>query len=250
MTVNNLDVTVAAFTATDIDPPVFTTFALPTTSSTLTVQVTIDAKDNAGVTGYFLSENGATPGIGAPGWSATLPTTFTFAGRGPRTLFAWVRDAAGNLSARSSADVTIEYQLSVTMIGTGGGSINSSPVGIHCTGGTCTATYTPATPVKLTELTAGVSFFTTWGGACSGSGNTCDVTMIADKTVTATYTAAPRAKIGSAEYSTLKAAYDVAQTAGVTTILTLDALLTESLTVNKQLIIIGGNNITYTGRTG
>jgi hypothetical protein len=34
---------------------------------------------------------------------------------------------------------TAGHQLEVTMIGTGG-SINSSPVGIHCTGGTCTAT--------------------------------------------------------------------------------------------------------------
>jgi hypothetical protein len=250
VTVNNLDVTVPAFTASDIAPPVITTFALPSTSSTLIVSVTIDAQDNAGITGYFLSVTGITPGISTPGWSASLPTAFTFTGRGPRTLYAWVKDAAGNLSARSSADVTIEYQLSVTLNGTGGGSINSSPVGIHCTTGTCTATYTPTTPVKLTQLTDGVSFFTTWGGACSGAGTTCDVAMIADKTVIATYTAAPRAKIGSAEYSSLKAAYDVAPKAGVTTILTLDALLTESLTVNKQLIIVGGQNITYTGRTG
>jgi hypothetical protein len=144
---------------------------------------------------------------------------------------------------------TAGHQLEVTMIGTGG-SINSSPVGIYCTGGTCTATYTPATPVKLTQITDGVSFFTTLGGACSGNGNTCDVDMTIDKTVTATYTAAPRAQIGSAEYSTLKAACDVAPTSGVTTILTLDALFTESLTVNKQLIIVGGHNITYTGQTG
>ena len=32
--------------------------------------------------------------------------------------------------------------------------------------------------------------------------------------------------------------------------LTLDTLLTESLTVNKQLVIHGGYNATYIGRTG
>jgi hypothetical protein len=245
----NLDVTLPAFTATEIPPPVINSFALPVTSSTLTVPVTLDVTSIIAIAGYYLSEDGTTPAVGDLGWSTALPTSFTFAGRGPRTLYAWVKDAAGRLSARSSATITIDYELRVTVNGTGVGSVTISPPGISCTAGTCTATYSPATPVRLTESTDGLSFFT-WGGACSGSNTSCDIIMSSDQAVTATFTAAPRAKIGSAEYSTLNAAYAAAPAKGVTTILTPDALLNESLTINKQIIIIGGYDITYTGRTG
>jgi len=166
VTVTNQNATVPAFTATDIAPPVINSVTLPSSPITCIIPVTIDATDNAGIAGYYLSENDATPAIGDPGWSATLPTNFTFAGLGTRTLYVWVKDAAGNLSARSSASVTI--------------------VGV--------------------------------------------------------------AKIGAVEYCSLNAAYNAASSGD--TIWTLDALLNESLTVNKLLKLIGSYNLTYSGRTG
>ena len=166
VTLNGADVTVPSFTATDSAPPVINSVTLPVNPTTCTVPVTIDATDNAGIAGYYLSENGATPAAGAPGWSATLPASFTFVGLGARTLYVWAKDAAGNLSARSSATVTI--------------------VGV--------------------------------------------------------------ARIGVVEYPTLNAACQAASSGD--SILTLDALLNESLTVNKLIKIIGGYNLTYSGRTG
>jgi len=65
----------------------------------------------------------------------------------------------------------------------------------------------------------------------------------------ARFTAADRARINTTGYSTLNAAYTAASTSGVTTILTLNALLNESLTVNKILKIIGGYDKIFTTRT-
>lgn len=248
ITISNLDVTLAAFVANDIELPTISVFSIPGTSATLAEAVTITAGDNAGVSGYYLSENGTTPTAAAAGWSAGKPTTFTFAARGPRTLYLWVKDVAGNISARSSATTTIEYQLTVIMAGTGGGSINSSPVGIAMTSGSQNATYAPNTSVLLTQIPDSTSFFNGWSGVCTNLTGNCSVTMTGDKTTTATYTAAPKAKIGTAPYTSLNGAYLAAVNGAE--IWALDTELVESLTINKTLTLIGGYNLTYTGRTG
>ena len=79
--------------------------------------------------------------------------------------------------------------LTVTMAGTGSGTVAFSPAGIAC-GATCTRTYANGTSVTLTATPATGSTFAGWGGACSGTG-TCVVTIDANKTVTATFDAAP-----------------------------------------------------------
>jgi hypothetical protein len=105
------------------------------------------------------------------------------------------------------------------------------------------------TPVSLTA-SFDILTFLNWGGACAGSNPLCSFVMDGAKDVTATFTAAPSAMIDSAPFVSLSDAYTAAAISGSTTILTLDTLLIESLTVNKQLKIIGGYNATYTGRTG
>ncbi len=77
--------------------------------------------------------------------------------------------------------------LTVQRSGTGSGSVSSSPAGITC-GATCQAPYAAGTVVTLTATPAGNSTFTGWSGDCSGSG-TCQVTMGADRNVTATFQA-------------------------------------------------------------
>ncbi len=249
ITVSNQDIVAPGFTVADIALPTITTFVLPTMATDLTVPFTLIATDNAGIASFYLSESDATPAIDNLGWSTTLPSSFTFAARGLRILYAWVKDAAGNLSTRSSATVVIKFKLNVTINGSGG-NVNSDPAGINCTSGTCETTYAPATLVKLLELPGSLSLFTAWGGDCSGNGAYCDLTMESDKAVTANFSDADRARIGATGYSTLNAAYSAAPTGSIITIMTLDALLTESLTVNKQLVIVGGYNATYTERTG
>jgi hypothetical protein len=53
------------------------------------------------------NESAATPSATAGGWLASAPTSYTFATAGAKTLYAWAKDAAGNVSASRSASVTI-----------------------------------------------------------------------------------------------------------------------------------------------
>lgn len=64
--------------------------------------------------------------------------------------------------------------LTVTLAGAGTGTVTSSPTGINCPG-TCTASFGKGVAVTLTETPATNNTFSTWGGACSGTG-TCSIT--------------------------------------------------------------------------
>ncbi|HAT75165.1 MAG TPA: filamentous hemagglutinin, partial [Candidatus Moranbacteria bacterium] len=55
------------------------------------------ATDTVGVTGYKLTESATAPEAGAAGWTETAPTSYTFTNEGSNTLYAWVKDAAGNV---------------------------------------------------------------------------------------------------------------------------------------------------------
>ncbi len=90
----------------DINPPVVTAFSLPATSITLTVSVTsFTAADDVAVAGYLLTETNTPPAAGDPGWSVTAPTLYTFATAAVHDLYAWAKDAAGNVSGSMSARV-------------------------------------------------------------------------------------------------------------------------------------------------
>jgi hypothetical protein len=93
---------------TDATPPTVTGFSIPATSASLNVSITtFTATDNVGVAGYLITESAANPGASAAGWTATPPASYNFPAAGTRTLFAWAKDAAGNVSSSLSASVTI-----------------------------------------------------------------------------------------------------------------------------------------------
>ncbi len=66
------------------------------------------------------------------------------------------------------------------------GTISSNPSGINC-GPTCSANFNAGTQVTLIETAATNSYFAGWGGTCSGSSPTCEVTMNTNQQVTATF---------------------------------------------------------------
>jgi hypothetical protein len=80
-----------------------------TTTDGRTVAVSLPAAtDDFGVTGYFVSQSGARPAAGAAAWQPAPPATFTLAGgNGLKTVYAWAKDAAGNVSARLKASITL-----------------------------------------------------------------------------------------------------------------------------------------------
>lgn len=79
----------------------------------------------------------------------------------------------------------VSYNLSVSVAGTGSGSVTSSPSGISCSNN-CTAAYNSGTSVSLTATPAAGSTFDGWGGFCSGTVG-CTVSMTDNKSVTATF---------------------------------------------------------------
>jgi len=78
------------------------------------------------------------------------------------------------------------YLLSVTKLGTGQGTVTSSPPGINC-GTTCSFSYNSGNSVTLTAAASSGSTFAGWGGACAGT-STCVVSMTQAQSVTATFT--------------------------------------------------------------
>ncbi|BCS54949.1 DUF4082 domain-containing protein [Geobacter sp. SVR] len=94
--------------AADTTAPTVTAFSIPASSSSLTVAVSsFTASDNTGVTGYLLTESSTRPAASASGWTTAAPTSYTFGTTGSKTLYAWAKDAAGNVSAGKSATVTV-----------------------------------------------------------------------------------------------------------------------------------------------
>ncbi|OFZ18549.1 MAG: hypothetical protein A2X94_17685 [Bdellovibrionales bacterium GWB1_55_8] len=76
------------------------------------MSVALSATDNVGVTAYLLSESASQPTPDAKGWNDSPPISYTFDGFAegvptPKTLYAWAKDAAGNVSSGLAADVVV-----------------------------------------------------------------------------------------------------------------------------------------------
>ncbi len=101
----------------------------------------------------------------------------------------------GWYQSNGESDVTIwpdaltTFALRVAKSGTGSGTVRSSDGAIEC-GTACAAPIAAHTAVTLTATATATSTFRGWGGACSGTGATCVVTMSADRDVTASFGAA------------------------------------------------------------
>jgi len=101
-------VTVNISEASDTEAPVITSFTIPTTSTSLIVPITsFVVTDNVGMAGYLLTETSTTPLVDDSNWSTTTPVSYTFSSEGTKTLYAWAKDAAGNISTSSNDSVTI-----------------------------------------------------------------------------------------------------------------------------------------------
>jgi len=96
----------------DITKPIVTAFTIPAISTSLVVPVSIfTATDNEAVTGFKLTETSAAPLEGDAGWTTVTPTSYTFATEGTKTLYAWAKDEAGNVSESLSAQVVIPTKI-------------------------------------------------------------------------------------------------------------------------------------------
>lgn len=99
-------------------------------------------------------------------------------------------DSAVFLEAGSFSTTPPDRTLSVTTTTTGGGSgnVTSDPAGIDCPGTeACSSQFEDTTNVTLTATPGEGSDFGEWAGCDSTDGNICNVTMDADKDVTASF---------------------------------------------------------------
>jgi predicted outer membrane repeat protein len=120
----------------------------------------------------------ATPDTGSTftGWSG--------AGCGGTGTCAVTMDQAQTATASFALK---QYPLTLTLAGDGSGMVTSDPAGISC-GLDCTENYDHDTLVTLTATADAGSTFSGWSGACTNETGTCQVTMMAAKSVTATFT--------------------------------------------------------------
>ena len=79
------------------------------------------------------------------------------------------------------------YPLTVIRDGDGEGRVRSQPGGIDC-GDTCEAGFPRDATVTLSAIPAPGAGFAGWGGACDGTALTCELSMDAARTVTASFT--------------------------------------------------------------
>lgn len=95
----------------DTEDPVITAFVIPSGSESLTVPITtFTATDNEGVTGYYVSSSWPIPDVESSVWESSPQTQYVFDSDGLQTLYAYVKDAAGN-TAYSFDMVTIVIEL-------------------------------------------------------------------------------------------------------------------------------------------
>lgn len=184
---------------------------------------------------------------------ATITFTIKFAGGGTFvTNSPSGSDADGNevTLIGTNGVVLVDTLLKVVIQGTGGGSVNSMPTGIHCTSGTCQAFYYLWAPVTLTALPNNDSSVS-WSDACAGcSGTSCKVTVTGGDPCGIIFSSLKPVRIGTTDFDTLQVAYDVA--ADGATIMVREYLFSAPLNCKlaKAVIIKGGYNQTWTARSG
>jgi hypothetical protein len=170
----------------DADSSVTATFAIP--QRTLNVSVSGPGR----VTGQGIDCPPTCQVQYANGTQVTLTAAPTIAG----ATHVWGGACSGTgatctVTMNSDLSVTITFtapRRTLTVTVNGPGKVTGS--GIDCPP-TCQAQYPNGTQVTLTAVPNAAGTTHVWGGACTGSGTTCTVTMNSDLSVTITFTAPP-----------------------------------------------------------
>jgi hypothetical protein len=250
---SNVDSDDASATVNPFPYPVITGFSLAASSDSLTVPITtINFSTKKFAAGCFSETNSSAN----CSWSAVRPASYTFSGPGTRTLYAFIKDASGNISAAASAQtvITLPAPLALSFTGTGTGGVTG---GMTCSAGaSCPAgIFSPGTVVTLNPAAGFDSIFTGWSGDCAVSGQSCLVTMNGPRSVSANFVTAPPAWLmpgtaASSYFTSLTNAYGAA--VGTATIEVKAQVFTEDLVLNRAvaLTLRGGYNAGYLSSVG
>ena len=120
----------------------------------------------------------------APAWES-IPGVSDYVA--PATGPAQITDPGALSLGRAFYRVSYLPRLNVDKAGTGAGTVTSAPAGIDC-GTDCTEAFLHGTLASLAATPASGSAFSSWSGVCAGGSPTCDVTMDAERSVSASFT--------------------------------------------------------------
>ena len=221
-TINNINGTLTATTATDgaISGRLSTTSSVPLSGVTVGIYDTF---------GGSLGSSGSTDASGNyyispiplyPDAAGNYYVKIQFSKTGYTTR--WYSGASSSASAQPVSlhngittsginevlSATVSW-LSVTLNGTGSGSVQSNPSGLACVSGTCSSTFPTGSTVTLLPSPGGASLFQNWSGACSGSGG-CVLSLNGDRSVNATFSLPSPAMIGATPFLSPQLAYEAA----------------------------------------
>ena len=118
--------------------------------------------------------------------AASVPSSKYYNGALSSLGMTNVSAASSTMTATMQTTLPSTFTLSVSR--SGAGTVTSSPGGINC-GAACSASFTSGASVTLTATPDSTTIFTGWGGACSGTATTCNLTMSAARSVVANFTA-------------------------------------------------------------
>ena len=113
-------------TNADGQRPVITRFEAITDTPNYnpTTPIILEGTDNVGITQWMITEAAAAPSATDPRWNTTIPSSYELTATGNHQLYAWARDAAGNVSLPYTP---VQIQLDgisvadkLTLIGVGG----------------------------------------------------------------------------------------------------------------------------------
>ncbi|MDK9716641.1 MAG: hypothetical protein OEL57_01890, partial [Trichlorobacter sp.] len=143
-----------------------------------------------------------------------------------------------------------EHRLSVSLSGSGAGTVSSSDNNISCVSGTCSWVYDENSVVTLTATADSWSSFTGWsGGGCSGVGS-CGIIMDVAKEVTAAFTPLHYVKVTDLFYGGIGKAYLAVAEGQVLKVLAREFV--ENLDFGRDVTIVlqGGYDINFINPEG
>jgi len=233
-------------------------FATHSTSVTLSGTITSNGNKLSGVTvscpGADSASSVTTDGNGAYSFTVTIgagsgytvtPTDPAYSFSPPSRVYTGL---VGSQTQNFTATATYRT-LTVSITGSGGGTVTSNPGTISCAAGTCPEQFIYGSTVILTPTADAVSEFSGWTGACTGSGG-CSTAMTADRDVIAIFTKSPVAKNMTTDTSYNSLALAVSEALSGQEIRLLDAQLDEVVSLGKAITLRGGWNSDYQSRSG
>ena len=149
--------------STDSTLPTVDSFDISSIPCLTSNVLSFTASDNVGVTGYLINQSSTTPSVDDPNWTVGVPASYTFSGYGTTTVYAWAKDAEGNISNSQSKIVTVRGQVTFNLAsGTGSNlsSYNFTSGGVNLTVAISVSPNTPTSPQSfISYTTPGVCIF-------------------------------------------------------------------------------------------